>query len=195
LTVQSILWCGPRPFAGNLEGFGEGASEDDVMGGGKLIYLLKFTLNTPTTLASHLTPTCPAPAPASPPSDKKGSRKQGKKQGKKGQNQQKRRRAPLTPTPPQPPSHFSHAPVQAAFLLSLPWLGDHPRVGNWSWKLPWRPCQFMTSRPSEVTPAKLASCSPDAVPNHPGSANVQRSNVPTFPHCFPCNPPPVSQRP
>jgi hypothetical protein len=55
------------------------------------------------------------------------------------------------------------------------------------------PCQFMKSRPSEFTPTMLAARTPDAVPNHPGSTNVQRANVPTFPHCFPCTSPHIPE--
>jgi hypothetical protein len=52
-------------------------------------------------------------------------------------------------------------------------------------------CMFMKSRPSEFTPAMLATCTPDAVPNnHPGSANVQRTNVLPLPQCCPCTLPP-----
>jgi hypothetical protein len=47
----------------------------------------------------------------------------------------------------------------------------------------------MKSRPSEFTPPMLAARTPDAVPNHPGSTNVQRAaNVPPS-HCVPCIPP------
>ena len=45
-------------------------------------------------------------------------------------------------------------------------------------------CMFMKTRPSEFTPAMQAARIPDAVPNHPGSANVQRTNAflsPVFP--------------
>ena len=49
---------------------------------------------------------------------------------------------------------------------------------------------FMKSRPSEFTPAMLAARTPDAVPNHPGSANVQRTNVCPLPQCSPCTLPP-----
>jgi hypothetical protein len=57
------------------------------------------------------------------------------------------------------------------------------------------PCQFMKSRPSEFTPTMLAARTPDAVPNHPGSTNVQRANVPTFPHCLPCTSPHIPECP
>ncbi len=57
------------------------------------------------------------------------------------------------------------------------------------------PCQFMKYRPSEFTPAMLAARTPDAVPNHPGSTNVQRANVPTSSHCFPCTYPLISECP
>ena len=50
-------------------------------------------------------------------------------------------------------------------------------------------CQFMKPRPSEFTLPMLAARTPDAVPNHPGSTNVQRAaNVPPS-YCVPCIPP------
>jgi hypothetical protein len=39
-----LAYSNPRPFAGNLEGYGEAASEDDVMGGGSSITLPKRIL-------------------------------------------------------------------------------------------------------------------------------------------------------
>jgi hypothetical protein len=49
---------------------------------------------------------------------------------------------------------------------------------------------FMKSRPSEFNSAMLAAHTPDAVPNHPGSADVQRTNVLLLPQCSPCTLPP-----
>ncbi len=56
-------------------------------------------------------------------------------------------------------------------------------------------CMFMKSRPSEFTPAMQAARTPDAIPNHPGSANVQRTNVLPLHQCSPCTLPPSPECP
>jgi len=40
--------------------------------------------------------------------------------------------------------------------LSLPWLGDHPRVAIWSWKLPWRPVPVYEGSPLRVHPCYVS---------------------------------------
>ncbi len=67
--------------------------------------------------------------------------------------------------------------------MPLPWLGDHSRVAIWQWRTSWRcvPVYEVSS-----TPSVLAARTPDAVPNHPGSINVQRAANVRPSHCVPC---------
>jgi len=132
----------------------------------------------------------PAPAPSAP--DKKGNRQKGIKKDKKGQTQPKGERG--TPNTNLPRTSMSRPSKLHYYCHFHGWVTTHGwPSGNGGHH--GDACQFMKSHPSEFTPPMLAARTPDAVPNHPGSTNVQRSaNVPPS-HCVPCFPPLVSVRP
>ena len=130
----------------------------------------------------------PAPAPAPATSDKTGNRQKGRK-GKPGnKSPQKEKTGTLNTTLPRTsllrPSKLHFYCHHHGWVTTHGWpSGNGGHHGD--------TCMFMKSRPSEFSPALLAARTPDAVPNHPGSANVQRTNVLPLPHCSPCTLPPT----
>ena len=126
----------------------------------------------------------PAPAPSLP--DKKGNRQKGNKKDKKGQTPPKAKTG--TPNTNLPRTSLSRPSKLHFYCHFHGWVTTHGwPSGNGGHH--GDACQFMKSRPSEFTPPMLAARTPDAVPNHPGSTNVQRAaNVPPS-HCVPCIPP------
>ena len=215
-----------RPFAGNVEAFGDGASEDDGMRGDwdhiyptppqpshpqyptansmqpyypqPQSYPPQQFLPPPPGLGYNPYPhpmangfypypppaTAPAPAPAP---DNKGNRQRGNKRDKKDKTKPKEKTG--TPNPNLPRTSLSRPSKLHFYCHFHGWVTTHGwPSGNGGHH--GDPCQFMKSRPSEFTSPMLAARTPDAVPNHPGSTNVQRAqNVPS-PQCLPCPPPP-----
>jgi hypothetical protein len=134
---------------------------------------------TPT----RLPPPAPAPAPAS--SDTAGTKKKGKKKGNKTPPKEKTSTLPTTlpRTSLLRPSKMHFYCHQHGWVTTHGWPSGHGGHHG-------APCMFMNARLSEFTPAMLAARTPDAVPNHPGSSNVQRTNVCPLPQCSPCTLPP-----
>ncbi len=128
-------------------------------------------------------PPDPAPSPAPASSDKAGTRQRGKKQGNKQGNK----------TPPKEKTGTLNTTLPRTSLLRPSKLHFYCHYHGWVTTHGWpsghgghhcgAPCMFMVSRPSEFSPAMLTARTPDSVPNHPGSASVQRPSV---------SPPPVS---
>ncbi len=142
----------------------------------------------PIANAMYPYPPAPAPTPAHASSDKAGTRQRSKKQGKQGNK-----------TPPKEKTGILNTTLPRTSLLRPSKLHFYCHHHGWVTTHGWPsghgghhgdPCMFMKSRPSEFTPAVLAARTPDAVPNHPGSANVQRTNVCPLPQCSPCTLPP-----
>jgi hypothetical protein len=136
----------------------------------------------------------PTPAQAYSLSDKKGNRQKGNKKDKKGQTPPEAKTD--TPNTNLPRTSLSRPSKLHFYCHFHGWVNTHGwPSGNGEHH--GDTCQFMKSRPSEFIPAMLAARTPDAVPNHPGSTNVQRAanvNVPP-PHCVQCNPHLVSSGP
>jgi hypothetical protein len=125
-------------------------------------------------------PTCPSPYPCPRLINKAGTRQRGKKQGKHGnKTPPKEKTGTLNTTLPRTshlrPSKLHFYCHHHGWVTTHGWPSGHGGPHGDA-------CMFMkSSRPSEDTPAMLAARTPDAVPNHPGSANVQRTNVLPFP--------------
>ncbi len=140
-------------------------------------------------MANAMYPYSPAPAPAPAPasSDKAGTRQRSKKQGKQGnKTPPKEKTGTLTATLPRTsllrPSKMHFYCHHHGWVTTHGWPSGHGGHHG-------TPCMFMAARPSEFTPALLAR-TPDAVPNHPDSSNVQRTNVCPLHQCSPCTLPP-----
>ena len=134
----------------------------------------------------------PAPAPAPATSDKTGNRQKGRK-GKQGnKTPQKEKTVTLNTTLPRTsllrPSKLHFYCHHHGWVTTHGWpSGTGGHHGD--------ECMLMKTRPSEFSPAMQAARTPDAVPNHPGSANVQRTNVPPLHLCSPCTLPPSLECP
>ena len=138
------------------------------------------------------TPT-PAPAPAPATSDQTGNRQRGRKKGKPG-NKTPQTEKTGTPNTTLPRTSLLRPSKLHFYCHHHGWVTTHGwPSGNGGHH--GDACMFMKARPSEFSPAMLAARTPDAVPNHPGSANVQRTNVLPLPHCSPCTLPPTLECP
>ncbi len=123
-------------------------------------------------------PPAPARAPAPAP-DKKGNRQKGNKKDKKDKTTPKEKTG--TPNINLPRASLSRPSKLHFYCHFHGWVTTHGwPSGNGGHH--GDQCQFMKSRLSEFTAPMLAARTPDAVPNHPGSTNVQRAqNVPPPP--------------
>ena len=131
----------------------------------------------------------PAPAPAPATSDQTGNRQRGKKKGKPG-NKTPQTEKTGTPNTTLPRTSLLRPSKLHFYCHHHGWVTTHGwPSGNGGHH--GDACMFMKARPSEFSPAMLAARTPDTVPNHPGSANVQRTNVPPLPHRSPCTLPPT----
>jgi hypothetical protein len=141
-----------------------------------------YSHNYPMANAMYPYPPAVAPSPAPASSDKAGTRQKGK--NKKGsKTAPKEKTGTLNTTLPRTsllrPSKTHFYCHHHGWVTTHGWPSGHGGHHG-------APCMFMVSHPSEFTPAMLAARTPDAVPNHPGSANVQRTNVCPLPLCSPC---------
>ncbi len=146
----------------------------------------------PMANAMYPYPLAPAPAPTPASSDKAGTRQRSKKQGKQGNKTPPKEKTGILNTT-LPRTSLLHPSKLHFYCHYHGWVATHgwpSRYGGHHGDL----CMFMKSRPSEFTPAMLAARTPDVVPNHPGSANVQRTNVCPLPQCSPCTLPPSLSR-
>ena len=122
-----------------------------------------------------------------PHPDKNGNRQKGNKRDKKDKTTPKEKTG--TPNTNLPRTSLSRPSKLHFYCHFHGWVTTHGwPSGNGGHH--GDPCQFMKSRPSEFTSPMLAARTPDAVPHHPGSTNVQRAqNVPS-PQCLSCTHPP-----